>query len=193
MSYSPDNSIQNRPPLIRLARAKDRLVRVTRPKVRQPGDRPFTPFQMPLFPLSQHRWLGGLGLEFFKRQHRYLAVLLTLDCEGQRWCRPVIPAQTCGKMGSCWTLDLGKSYPLPPGKRVAGSFQVCRAASIMEAVDAVPILDGLHIVQAMSDDEVNPYFFLRAENHTGVGIPEEIIANDWDLALQEASGRMSFE
>jgi hypothetical protein len=154
----------------------------------------FDPFPLPPLPLSQHCWQTGLAAEFGRRHRRCLAALLVLDCRRRRWARPLLPAQACGRDGACWTLDPGgDARRPPPGYRVGGSFQACRAGDLFEAAAAVPPLDGLHVVQADTGRGWAAFAFLRAGGQTTVVPHEHATADDWDQALAEAAGWMTFD
>jgi hypothetical protein len=181
--------------LIRLVRHGEGALLVTA-LAGERADPGFSPFPLPPLPLSQHCWLTGLGAEFLGRHERCLAALLVLDCVERRWVRPVLPAQTCGRDGTCWTLDLGDDGPLPVPRRVAGSFQVRAATDVMDAASSVPHLDGLHIVQAAQaarDGQAVVYCFLHFDGETAVALPESVFADDWEHALREAADRMTFD
>jgi hypothetical protein len=157
-----------------------------------PTDVPFAPFPLPRLPLSLHCWLTGLTAEFRRRHGRCLAALLMLDCRAGHWAQPVLPAQTCGADGAAWTLDPGGER-VPAHHRVGGSFQMRRAADLIDACQTLPALDGLHIVQTLGGNRTLAYCFRHAGGESTVLTPEEALEDDWALALAEAAGRMIIE
>ena len=153
---------------------------------------PFIPFRFPALPLSLHCWLTGLGGEFRRRHDRCLVALLVLHYGDERWVRPIIPAQICGADGAAWTLDLGEQV-LGSHHCIGGSFQVRTAVDVMDAVQTVPQLDGLHIVQTLRGQVSMAYCFLHAEGQTSVLSLEQAMEDDWAAAFAAAAARMTFE
>jgi hypothetical protein len=186
---SPDPLPLKAPQTIRLVRNEQGDLMVTPTNL---SDAPFQPFEFPCLPMSLHCWLTGLGAEFRGRHDRCLAALLVLHCQTQRWVSPVIPAQTCGREGSAWTLDLG-DQTLAENHRVAGSFQMRQARDLLEAVETVPQIDGLHIVQTLQGQKSFAYCFLHADGETGILPADKALADDWAEALAEAAPRMTLE
>lgn len=189
--HEPSDPLPTRPPLIHLDRDRNGQLIVLPAPATGSARPPFRPFALPRLPLSLHCWMTGLGAEFQRRyEGRCVAMLLVLDCRDGRWVRPVIPAQTCGREGSAWTMDLGDE-PLGPDQHVGGSFQVRQARDVVDATATVPLFDGLHVVETLRGRETMAYLFHRASDETICVPADDAMVDDWAEAMAEAAPRMT--
>jgi hypothetical protein len=89
-----------------------------------------------------------------------------------------------------WTLDVG-APGLQPGQYFGGSFQLRVARDVLEAIETVPQLDGLHIVQTIKGHLSIAYCFIHADGETAALPVEMVLEDDWATALADATPRMT--
>ena len=149
----------------------------------------FPPLRLPTLPWSLHFWLCSLSESFEARHKRCLATLLILDCENGSWLRPRIPKQICEAGKSRWTTAL--ETPLCARQRVAGSFQTMSLTESSPGLEAIPLFDGVHILQSrQSDSQPMVRGYVRFQNEIQPLHLHQMIVDDWEQAMAEARERM---
>ncbi|MDB5358379.1 MAG: hypothetical protein JWN24_4832 [Phycisphaerales bacterium] len=148
------------------------------------------PIPLPPIPMSLTEWLAFFGQKFLARHRRCAAALLLLDCSTGLWAM-TLPAQRAGRDACCWEIT-GRHLPVvPPGMLVAGSFQT-RVFSPGEAVaDAVPPVDGVHLVHHQVGGQFRVDCFVCMQGAISPIPVEVLLVDDMEIALQSAMPRIT--
>lgn len=146
---------------------------------------PFGPFPVPQFPVSQLHWLSHLAKLFLTQQQRCVVVTLMLDAAQQKWVRPQIPTQRCGRDGACWSHDEDDYTGRPPAHLIGGSFQSAHVRSLDEAVSLVPAVDGMHLINNVHDEPSLVYVFAHHNGQAHAVEAGQFFINDVAYTLDQ--------
>lgn len=162
----------------------------------QSATTPLAPIPLPPVPRSLADWLAAFGQSFLHRHRRCVAALLLLDCSSGLWAM-TIPTQRASRDSSCWQVAGSDRPCLPPGFVVAGSFQTRLLCPGESMADAVPPVDGVHLVQDQHIQQNQPGEQFRIGCFLGVGgivrpvSCEQVLLDDMALTLEEVMARVT--
>ena len=148
-------------------------------------------FRLPHLPLSLAQWCAALGRRFRRDRHRCLAVALMLDSSTRHWLT-AIPTQRCHRRYVRWQPQAGLFPRLPRHVWLAGSYQTAVVRDVFAAADAVPALDGIHIIENFQQAQiVQSWIFLRFNGGEAMlADPADILVDDLDVAITQNAERL---
>jgi hypothetical protein len=151
----------------------------------------FPPFILPRVPQSRVAWLVACGDRVWQRRQRCLAALLLLGTRCGRWTLR-LPQQRCGPDAACWTASADNLSGPPSDLRLAGSYQTRVLAPGEQAIETVPALDGVHLVQVIEPARgTGPlWVFVRSAGRVRDVRPDRVVGDDLAEAIDEAMPRL---
>ncbi len=150
----------------------------------------FDPFEMPQIPRSLADWLLSLCQHFWNQHRRCLAAVLLLDSQTHGW-GTAIPTQRCSRDASCWSTRRENVDGLLPTHLLAGSFQ-CRIISPGEELaDAVPPVDGVHLVLQLTPQKNVLAMFIRMNGIVQAASADRVFLDDWENMLRRVESRLT--
>lgn len=179
-------------PQVRLLRnGEDAVVAPLVPENAGAGHPSFEPFKMTKLPRVLSDTLALLCDTVHQRHDRCMAIVLLLELGTQCWTFRV-PAQRCSRTSSCWSVRRQDVADLPPDAVLAGSFQTRLLETGEEPADAVPLHDGLHLVQVLEPERHVIWCFLRTQGRTETVPAPLVLFDDVEAWLADCRPRLQF-
>ena len=180
----PPSPISRALPLVQLRREGDAVIVV-------PDSPELQRFHLPRIDKSLVDWLSSALEQILREHQRCAAILLALDLSTPQWTF-YVPRQNADRDAACWLLHKNPTVVLPPTNRIAGSLQVRILAPGEEAADAIPPVDGLHIVQVFNEDILTMWCFLRVHHEAMHVDPDDVIERDLARLVAKIRDRTQF-
>jgi len=151
-------------------------------------------FELPKLPSGLIDWLTTLSHQFWATHHRCLASLLLLEAGPRTWAIG-IPNQRCSSDSSCWTIPQRAWQPdLQEPFLLAGSFQIRILGKGEAAIDAVPPLDGVHLILQLhpkSQQQATIWSFVRCAGQVQQASREQTLEDQTQAALEACRPRLT--
>ena len=148
---------------------------------------------LPRLPLSLAAWLSALATRFRRRRGDCLGVMLMLDVSTRRWV-PLLPTQRCGRHWVGWSTRDEDFVDLPPHLWIGGSFQTLASDDPIDAADAVPSFDGVHLLNwrttSHGRSRAAAWIFVRAAGEVGLADAANVLVDDLADTLRRHAHRL---
>jgi hypothetical protein len=147
------------------------------------------PFPMKLMPKTLSDNAAVVAEQFWQAHQRCLAVLFIYNLRDDRWGIG-IPRQRASRDSSCWQPHRADFPDLEPTAVVIGSLQTRVLESHEAPIDAVPPVDGVHMVLCLRGTERMIYTFMRIAG-AAMHVPVQVaVLDDLTGLLQGAVQRV---